>query len=146
VDAQDFEPYAQYLRQVTDDHVRVAILVTHALVEELIESVIAEAVPKSECFDVPNMRFSDKLKVIRALDTSMTESAVWPLIQHLNKLRNAAAHKDYQSKREKGFADLEKALLSTHPNTILPDQATLLNVVAALCFEHLTVLKNRFRT
>jgi hypothetical protein len=70
----------------------------------MIESVIAQAVPNSECFDVPGMRFGDKLNVLRALDTSITDSAIWQLMHKLNKLRAAAAHKGYQSLREERCA------------------------------------------
>jgi hypothetical protein len=85
---------------------------------KMIESVIAQAVPNSEDSDVPSMRFTDKLKDLAALDSSITQSAIWQLIHKLNKLRAAAAHKDYQSLREERFAELKKELLSTYPNTI----------------------------
>jgi hypothetical protein len=138
-------PTQSISKKVTDDPVRVTILIANNFVEEMIESVIAQAVPNSECFDVPAMRYADKLKVLRALDSSITKSAIWQLMHKLNDLRAAAAHKDYQSRREKRFAELKKELLSTHPNTILPDEEALLNVVAALCFEYLSKLKIRFR-
>jgi hypothetical protein len=93
MNAKDREPYVEYLRQVTDKPVRVSILVANNFVEEMIESVIAEAVPNSECFKVSKMPFERKRDVIRALDASITESAVWPLIDKLNKLRAAALTK-----------------------------------------------------
>jgi hypothetical protein len=145
MDAQDFAPFDRYLKQVTDDPVRVAILVANNFVEEMIESVIAEAVPKSECSDVPDMRFSDKLKVIRALDPSITQSAVWQLIHKLNKLRAAAAHKDYESLQGACFVNLETAFRSVFPDANLSDPTTLLHFVVALCCGTLIDLKNRFR-
>jgi hypothetical protein len=65
MDENDVEPFVRYLTQMTEDPVRIVILGAHALVEEMIEAVIAEAVPESECFDVPGMRFDDKLKILK---------------------------------------------------------------------------------
>jgi len=47
------------------------------LFEEMIENVIAEAVPNSGCFEVPKMQFWRKLQIIRAL-VIPTETWYWP--------------------------------------------------------------------
>jgi hypothetical protein len=48
---RDLEPLFRYRDRVTNDPLRLAILAAHALIEEMIELVIAEAVPNSECFE-----------------------------------------------------------------------------------------------
>lgn len=100
-------PLNRYLTKMTEDPLRLSVLAEHALVEEMIENVIAEAVSNSECFDVPQMSFWKKLKIIRTLAGSDEKhKTIWTAIEKLNKLRNAAAHKDYDNFREERFADL----------------------------------------
>jgi hypothetical protein len=145
MDENDVEPFVRYLTQVTGDPLRVAILGAHALVEEMIEDIIAEAVPNSECFKVPRMRFVDKLEVLKALDSSITESEFWPLIQSINSLRNAAGHRNYESLREPRFRELTAAFRSVRPNFKDDDEMGLLHSVAAYCYGELIGLKNSFR-
>jgi hypothetical protein len=53
--------------------------------------LFTKAVPNSDCIDIPNMRFTDKLKVARKLDTENGSEKVWSVIRALNDLRPAAA-------------------------------------------------------
>src|ERR1700758_2263567 len=57
MEEDDFDPLFRYRRRVTDDPIRLHILAAHALIEEMLELVIAEAVPNSECFEVSKMQF-----------------------------------------------------------------------------------------
>lgn len=107
---KNLSPLFRYWRRAKDDPLRVSILAAHALIEELIENVIAEAVPNSDCFEVPKMRFWQKLKVIKALDSKDRDRLpeghmLWKCIEKLTDLRNAAAHRDYERKRDELFND-----------------------------------------
>ena len=81
-----FDPLFRYRRRVTDDPIRLHILAAHALIEEMLELVIAEAVPNSECFEVSKMQFWKKLDIAAAgcfqepARQSMTRS--WSAIAH----------------------------------------------------------------
>jgi hypothetical protein len=131
MDVQDLEPFARYLEQLNDDPVRVAVLAAHNFIEETIEGVITQAVPNSECFDIPSMRFSDKMKILRALDPTIVNTKIWPVLWALNKLRNAAAHGDYGKLRDERFAALATNLPA---HTGEPDLEALLRSAAAFCF------------
>jgi hypothetical protein len=60
---EGLESFLKYRDRVTNDPLRLQILIAHVLIEELIEQVIAEAVPNSDCFKVPKMWFRQKLKI-----------------------------------------------------------------------------------
>jgi hypothetical protein len=131
----------RYLEQLNEDPVRIAILAAHSFIEEMIEGVIAEAVPNSECFDVPSMRFTEKLRIIRRLDPD--GEVVWRVVSALNDLRAAAAHRNYTELRDERFAKLAKvADYRTHN---LSDRGAFLRSVAAFCFGYLNSLKKDVR-
>jgi hypothetical protein len=143
-DEPDFKPFFRYLDQITNDPLRVKILITHALIEEMIENVIAAAVPNSECFDVPNMRFAQKLKILRSLVPSHeTITTLWGLCERLNKLRNAAAHGDYETLRDQRFRELATFFQSDLP--VGESRNKLLDEVAKICFVLLLLLQKDFR-
>jgi hypothetical protein len=123
MEAQDFEPYMRYLEELKDDPVRVAILAAHSCIEESIENVITEAVPNSECFDVPGTRIFGQLYA-------------------LNKLRNAAAHRNYEQSRDEKFAALT-AKMPRHYNH--QDREAILRSVAAFCFGALSSMQREVR-
>jgi hypothetical protein len=118
---------------VTNDPVRLAILAAHTLIEELIELVIAEAVPNSECFNVPRMEFWRKLKIIRALQPPPENNKVWEFIQKLTELRKAAAHKDYQKERAHRFAELAKLFPTEPPLATARDRERFLEESTEIC-------------
>jgi len=99
----DFGPLFRYRKRVTEDPIRLHVLAAHALIEEMLELVIAEAVPNSECFEVSKMQFWKKLDIVRTLERqihadrpSESDELIWEYIRKLTRLRNAAAHKDYE--------------------------------------------------
>src|SRR5260370_16838343 len=97
----------RYRARVTDDPLRLSILAAHALIEEMIELAIAEAVPNSECFEVPKMQFRRKFEIVQALEPAARDGKTcWKCIEKLTNLRNAAAHRDYETLREERFRDL----------------------------------------
>jgi hypothetical protein len=145
-DQRDFEPFLRYLEQATNDPLRVKVLVTHALIEETIENVIAEAVPNSDCFDVPNMRFAQKLKILRSLvPAHETFTPLWGVCERLNKLRNAAAHRDYETLRDQRFTELATFFYTDLAVGEEFDRDELLRKVAEVSFGFLVVLLNNFR-
>src|SRR5262249_24896906 len=90
---KDYYPFRLYLESLQNDPVRIAILASHIFVEEILEKIIADAVPNSACFNVPKMGFADKAKIVRRLLEN--QDGFFPMIHALNDLRAAAAHKDY---------------------------------------------------
>ena len=145
-DEPDFEPFLRYLAQITNDPIRIKILVTHVLIEEMIENVIAAAVPNSECFDVPKMRFWQKVKILRGLvppDEAFTP--LWQVCKKLNNLRNAAAHRDYETLRDQRFTELATSFYPDPAFRETRDRETLLREVAELSFGFLLLLQKNFR-
>jgi hypothetical protein len=65
--------------------VRIAILASHIFIEEILEKMIAEAVPNSACFNVPKMRFVDKVGIVQRLLAD--QHGFFPMIYALNDLR-----------------------------------------------------------
>jgi hypothetical protein len=49
------------------------------------------------------MQFWKKLKIVRTLEPSDKHALVWKSIEKLTNLRNAAAHRDYETLREERF-------------------------------------------
>src|SRR5258708_94162 len=142
---EDLEPYFRYMDQVTNDPLRIRILVTHILIEEMIENAIAAA-PNSECSNVPKMRFWQKLKILRALvpaDEAFTP--LWQVCEKLNNLRNAAAHRSYETERDQRFTELATSFYPDPAFRETRDRETLLREVAELSFGFLVVLQRNFR-
>jgi hypothetical protein len=132
-DEPDLKPFFRYLDQLTNDPLRIKILVTHVLIEEMIENVIAAAVPNSECFNVPKMPFERKLKILRSLvPSNEIITRLLGLCESLNKLRNAAAHQDYDTLREQRFRELATLFQSDFP--VGEPRDKLLSEVAKTCF------------
>jgi hypothetical protein len=144
-DEPDLKPFFRYLDRLTNDPLRIKILVTHVLIEEMIENVIA-AVPNSECFDVPKMTFWKKFQTLRSLvPAHETLTPLWGLCERLNKLRNAAAHRDYETLRDQRFSELATCFYSNLPVGEPFDRDKLLREVAELSFGFLVVLQKNFR-
>ncbi len=81
----------------------------------MLELVIAEAVPNSECFEVSKMQFWKKLDIVRTLEREIhadkprkSGESIWECIRKLTSLRNAAAHKDYEELQERLFTEFAK--------------------------------------
>jgi hypothetical protein len=145
-DQPDLKPFFRYLDQVTNDPLRIKILVTHVLIEEMIETVIAAAVPNSECFDVPKMPFGQKLKILRSLVPShQIMTRLWGLCERLNKLRNAAAHGDYETLRDQRFTELATFFQSDLSVEEASERNKLLDEVAKICFILLLMLQKNFQ-
>jgi hypothetical protein len=144
---EDLEPLFHYQKRVIDDPLRLSILAAHALLEELIELVIAEAVPHSECFEVPKMQFWKKVHIIRALVKvelpSEGDAVLWECIEKLTSLRNAAAHKDYDKLRDQRFTDMEK-FLKPDPSRA-GHREIILEEATEVCAGMLLAMRSRFR-
>jgi hypothetical protein len=134
----------RYRQRVTDDPLRLSILAAHALIEEMIELVIADAVPNSECFEVPKMQFSRKLKILGALKPPI-EPLVLRNIEKLTSLRNAAAHRDYETLREERFRDLAEFFYPDPATRAARDRETLLEESTEFCAGYLMGMQDRFR-
>jgi hypothetical protein len=137
-----FARFMHYLDQATNDPFRVAVLVAFNAIEEMIEIVIAEAVPNSECFDVSSMRFPDKKRILRRLHPELDDTEMWGVLDALNNLRAAAAHRNYEQLREKRFEELMAKLPPKVANISLSDRESLLQIVVAHCFGMLSGLRN----
>jgi hypothetical protein len=140
---EDLEPFKHYLKQLEDDPVRVGVLAEGNFIEEMIELVISEAVPNSECFEVPKMRFADKLKIIRRLYPKAEQT--WRIVHALNNLRAAAAHRNYEELRDKRFAELAAEVPTGLPLGDSFDRKVFLHGVAGYCFLHLNAQRQELR-
>ncbi|MGA8657145.1 MAG: hypothetical protein WB586_13450 [Chthoniobacterales bacterium] len=152
VKEEDLDPLFRYRDRVTNDPLRISILGAHALIEELIELVIAEAVPNSECFRVPKMQFRQKLEIIRALEIPAEaakgferHALLWKCIDKLNQLRNAAAHRNYETLRDKRFTELANLLHPDSASQVAHDWGTLLEEVTEICAGALMGMQDTFR-
>jgi hypothetical protein len=96
---------------LTNDPVRIAIIAARNFIEETVEAVIAEAASNSECFDVPNMRFSDKLKVFENLN--------------LMALGKSVSDRSYRSSSGAKVDHLIKQILGTPSDPIYAHQVRL---------------------
>jgi len=143
--SRELGPLFRYRNRAVNDPLRLAILAAHALIEELIELVIAEAVPHSECFEVPKMNFWRKLKIIRALELPPENNRLWVFIDKLTALRNAAAHRDYEETREQKFGELAKAFPNEPAWVTVADQELLLEVTTEICAGVLMGMRADFR-
>jgi hypothetical protein len=135
MEPEDFEPFKRYLEELNDDPVRLGILAAGNFIEEMMELVIAETVPNSECFEVPKMRFVDKLQIIRKLYPDGEE--IWRIIDALNKLRAAAAHRNYEQLRDERFTKLAEVA----GDLMRKDPEASLRYVAAFCFGYLNAIR-----
>jgi len=140
----DLDPLFRYRKRVTEDPLRLEILAAHALIEEMIELVIAEAVPNSECFEVPKMAFWKKLKIIGALKPPI-EPLVLRNIEKLTNLRNAAAHRDYETLREERFRDLAEFFYRDPVVQATYDRETLWEESTEFCAGCLMGMRDIFR-
>jgi hypothetical protein len=141
----DLDPLFRYRKRVAEDRLRLEILAAHALIEEMIELVIAEAVPNSECFEVPKMQFWKKLKILRTLEPSEKHALVWKNIEKLTNLRNAAAHRDYETLREERFTDLAEFFYPDPAARAVRDRETLLEESTEFCAGFLMGIRDSFR-
>jgi hypothetical protein len=147
----DTDPLVRYWNRAKDDPLRISILAAHALIEELIENVIAEAVPNCECFDVPKMGFRQKLNIIKAASQDFQEmdpqpyARLWKCIQKLTDLRNAAAHGNYEELREQRFNDFAEFFYPDPKTRTAKDRETLLAESTDICAGCLLLMQRRFR-
>jgi hypothetical protein len=142
------DPLLRYRYRVNDDPLRLSIFAAHALIEEMVEIVITEAVPKPDCLDVSKMWFNQKLKIIRALDPwpkDNTTEALWKCIEKLTKLRNSAAHRNYETERDKLFADLAEFFYPDPAYRSTRDRESLLEDSTELCTGMLLGMLDTFR-
>jgi hypothetical protein len=133
---EDYEPFRLYLESLKGDPTRIAILAAHNFVEEMIEKAIGISVSNSEWFDVPGMRFVDKLKIFRRMRGGGTDDFC-DMLTKLNDLRAAAAHRDYEALREQKLRDFRNAAEKIHQSFAIDDPELLLQHISALCFGYL---------
>jgi hypothetical protein len=98
----------RYLDAAISDPVRNSILLTHGLIEELIEEFIKELVPNHESLNLDKMGFAEMLRWARALDCLGGEKWFWNFVKTFSELRNAAAHRNWDEKRAGCFAKLRQ--------------------------------------
>lgn len=134
--SEDYEPFRSYLESLKGDPLRIAILAAHNFVEEMIEKAISVSVPNSEWFDVPGMRFVDKLKILRRMEATDTNDFC-DMLNKLNDLRAAAAHRNYEVLREQRLRDLRDAAVGVNGLFANEDPERLLRHVSALCLGYL---------
>jgi hypothetical protein len=137
----------RYRDRVIEDPLRLSILAAHALIEEMIELAIAEAVPNSECFEVPKMQFRRKFEIIQALEPADRDGKTyWKCIEKLTNLRNAAAHRDYETLREERFRDLAEFFYPDPDFRVGLGRETILEEVTETCAGYLLGMQRSFRS
>jgi hypothetical protein len=148
----DFDPLFRYRRRVTDDPIRLHILAAHALIEEMLELVIAEAVPNSECFEVSKMQFWKKLDIVRALERQIhpdrspgRDKAIWEYIEKLTRLRNVAAHKEYEERKERLFTEFAEFFYPDPSFRSARSRDALLQEGTEVCTGYLMGMAQQFR-
>jgi hypothetical protein len=104
------------LNSALSDPVRSSVIVTHGFIEDLIVDFIEEVVPNPRALNLSKMWFAEKLRLVRALDSRPDQEPFWEFIAALAELRNAAAHRDWDEKNSKCFADLRR--LATKANGV----------------------------
>jgi hypothetical protein len=111
-------------------------LAAHNFVEEMIEKAIGVSVSNSEWFDIPGMRFVDKLKIFRRMRGGGTDDFC-DMLAKLNDLRAAATHRHYDARKEQKLRELRNAAEKIHESFAIVDPEILLQHISALCFGYL---------
>jgi hypothetical protein len=120
-----------------------------SILDVLITRAYWTAVPNSECFNVPSMAFRRKFDIVRALEpnTDLREGhkLLWKCVEKLTKLRNAAAHRDYEEKREKLYTDLAEFFYPDPVFRSARSRDMLLEELTEICTGMLVGKRNGFR-
>jgi hypothetical protein len=74
------------------DELTHMVLKGHLIVEEAVNKGLEGAFPNSQYIISLNLRFFQKVQLLRAVSGKYHEEPVWELILTLNELRNAIAH------------------------------------------------------
>ena len=139
-------PINRYLAQMTGDPLRLSVLAAHALIEEMIENVIAGAGTELGVLQRSTDAILAKTQNRSALTGSDKKNKVlWTAIEKLNKLRNAAAHKDYEKLRDERFVDLANFFYPDPAFRAARSRETLLHELATACAGFLAGMQSEFR-
>lgn len=96
--AKDIAKIEEQFGQIDDT--ALAILKGHLLIESKFDEIIGALVAHGEFLESLNLRFLQKLVLVRSFSQSEQQSRVWDLLIALNELRNALAHSLHSERRQ----------------------------------------------
>lgn len=150
---EEFERLNRYLDAALSDPVRLSVLLAHGLIEDMIDDFIKECVPNHDSLTLSKMRFNEKFRWARALDHLGNTEAFWSFIEAFTNLRNGAAHRNWEEKREYLFAKLresgerfkDSAAFSVH-RSYYDDDKKFVRSLTVFSFGYLSALRDDNRT
>lgn len=122
------------------DELTQVVIKGHLLLEEAFNSILAKSLYNPELLEGCNLRFSQKLQLVRAFCISPHGDGTWEMVAAINALRNGIAHSLDQQKRNEKFQRLKAAYLRElgDPATVEEDRRQpdhlLFLLALALCY------------
>jgi hypothetical protein len=95
------------------DEVTHMVLKGHLIVEEAVNKNIEGGFPNSQYITALNLRFFQKVQLLRAVSGRHHQEPIWDLILALNELRNAIAHSLESPRIQEKTAALRAAYFKT---------------------------------
>ena len=87
---QALKTFEEHLSEI--DEVTHTVVKAHLIVEEALNRGLEVAFPNSQYITSLNLRFYQKVRLLRAVSGKYHDELVWELVLALNELRNAIAH------------------------------------------------------
>jgi hypothetical protein len=91
------------------DEITQVVLKGHLMLEELFNSILQKCLFNPEVLDACNLRFVQKMYLVRGFCISPHGEGIWELVAAINALRNGIAHSLDREQRQKKF-DRMKAI------------------------------------
>ena len=123
----------EFVRQIQQhfaeiDELTQVVIKAHLLLEEAFNSILAKCLYDPELLESCNLRFNQKVQLVRAFCMSPHGDGIWEIITAMNALRNAIAHSLDQQKRDDKFQKLKTLYLrelddpaTAEQDSVLPD-------------------------
>ncbi len=117
------ELFEKHLHEM--DAVMNVLLKGHLIIEHALDNIIDMFFFHAEHIQNRNLTFSNKLAIVRALALDKNRDDTWTMIEQINSLRNAVAHKlviDARKKKigalkELYFKQVEKSFAEKHSDS-----------------------------
>jgi hypothetical protein len=141
---EEREQITRYLDTAVSDPVRVSILIGHGVIEDAIDDFIREAVPHYGLLKLDRAEFARKSKWARLLDDPANEKPFWNIINAFNELRNAAAHRNLDEKRDASFAELRRKVGDIFPESVFQHEQSFVRFVVIGSFTNVHVARKDY--
>jgi hypothetical protein len=137
----DSDTFEEVLRHFDDlDPIVVTIIKGHLVLEQHLNASVARLMQQPDVFPKARLTFTQKTVLLRALCGNMISPNFWPLLERLNALRNAVAHRLDKVLRNRAIDELRAAAHMVGDDISGWDDTLVVKGSVAFCYGQLEAL------